>query len=528
MQLIFLPLFFLTAAAAALFTRARRRSLKRLHGPPSTSWLLGHEWDMSRLRKVGSLEDSWFNRYGTAFRVAGCFGEDLLLVADPRALQHIFHKSAYRYKKPKDLERLFMKIFGPGVLTANGEVHQRQRKILNPAFSAAQIRPFAQFFSSSTRLLVSRWRAEIEKSNGSAVVDTTQWLQGMTLDALGETMFEYDFDAMEGKRDSELRDIIRDLFADTRSPGKYQMLRNVTYRFLPRCVANVIDIKQTKEDVRFASWLTRSQAVARDLAENKLDTDGEMEKGNHFLSVLARSMSTEDPKKTLYPLEALSQMALPDTRLFRLNWVLYELSRKPEYQEIVTREIKDLRERTGNEGPFSATELEGMVHLNAVIKETLRLHPIIPEHLREAAVDDVIPLANPVVDASGSELREIPITKGQRIIASTYHYNRLKQVWGEDAEEWKPERFLTNTKPTTLGVLGNLMTFGGGVRACLGWRFALLELQVVTAALVESFVFAIPKGVEIDQVRFAVTTPVVRGNWNARAQLPLNISVRQV
>ncbi|KAL0577260.1 hypothetical protein V5O48_004717 [Marasmius crinis-equi] len=472
--------------------------------------------------------------------------EDLLLVADPRALQHIFHKSAYRYKKPRDLERNFMKVFGPGVLTANGEVHQRQRKILNPAFSAAQIHPFAELFSASTRLLILKWRAEIEKSDGFALVNVARWLHDMALDALGETIFEYDFDAMDEKRDNELRHILRDLFADTRSPGKYQMLRNVAYRFLPKGVANVMDIKQTKEDVRFANWLTRSQSVARDLAENKLETDGGAQ-GNHFLSVLgpvvpsthrytlthyleARSMSTADPKKTLYPIEALSQMACPlntRTDVFSLNFVLYELSRNPEYQEKIAREIKNLREHARNEGPLTAKELEGMVYLNAVIKETLRVHPILPEQLREAVVDDVIPLTYPIMDASGSELREIPITKGQRFIVSTYHYNRLKQLWGEDADEWKPERFLKNTNPTTLGVLGNLMTFGGGVRACLGWRFALLELQVVTAALVESFAFSMPKGVEIDRVRFAVTTPVVRGDWKAGAQLPMSISMRQ-
>ncbi|KAL0562506.1 hypothetical protein V5O48_019581, partial [Marasmius crinis-equi] len=104
--------------------------------------------------------------------------------------------------------------------------------------------------------------------------------------------------------------------------------------------------------------------------------------------------------------------------------------------------------------------------------ETLRLHPIVPELIREAQIDDAIPLDHPVTDASGNVLKEIPVAKGQRIITSIVCYNRLKDIWGEDADQWNPERFLNLKTPTTLGVFGNLMTFSGGVRGCIGWRFA--------------------------------------------------------
>ncbi|KAL0058914.1 hypothetical protein AAF712_014378 [Marasmius tenuissimus] len=243
-------------------------------------------------------------------------------------------------------------------------------------------------------------------------------------------------------------------------------------------------------------------------------------------------MEAEDPKKALNPAEALSQMATiifagHETTAFTMNWVLYELSKNPKDQEKLLHEITQMREQTGNEGEFIAKDLEGMVFLNAVIRqEALRLHPILPELIREAVVDDVIPLDLPVVDASGSVLREIPVTKGQRIVSSIYNYNRLKKVWGEDADDWRPERFL-DARPPTLGIFGNLLTFGAGVRACIGWRFAMLEIQSVIAALVESFTFELPEGTEIDSVRLSVASPVVKGDWNAGARLPLKIALRQ-
>ncbi|KAK1221162.1 hypothetical protein PQX77_016039 [Marasmius sp. AFHP31] len=513
----------------AFLIRARRRSLKFLQGPPTPSVLLGHEWDMSRKRVVGRLETPWFDQYGSAFRLAGCFGEDFLMLSDPRALQHVLHKSAYRYKKPGDIEHLFTKAFGTGIFSANGETHQRQRKVLNPAFSAGQIKPFSQLFYLSAKSLILKWREEIE--NGATVLDAVPWLRGMALEALGDTMLKYDFNGTHGEQKSELRDIIRDLFVDTRSPGKYQLLRSVLYRFTPRAFTSILELKKTNEDKRFAHWVARSQAVSQDLVKNQAENGGDGGKGNDLLNVVARSLETEDSRKALNPVEALSQMTTiifvgHETTAITMNWVLYELSRHPKDQEKLFQEIRDARERNGNDGEFSVKDLEGMIYLNAVIRETLRLHPIVVELVREAEVDDVIPLEIPVVDASGSVLREIPVTKGQRVLASVYNYNRVKEVWGEDATEWRPERFLV-AKPKTLGIFGNLLTFGAGVRACIGWRFAVLEIQTVVAAFVESFTFELQEGLEIDQVRLSVASPLVKGEWNAGARLPLKVASRQ-
>ncbi|KAF9252441.1 hypothetical protein L218DRAFT_1064598 [Marasmius fiardii PR-910] len=105
----------------ALVIRAKRRSLKFLRGPPSPSLLLGHEWNLGRFRRVGNPDDDWFSKYGSAFRLAGCYGEDILMLADPKGLQHIFHKSAYHYPKPKDTQRFMSKLFGPGLIVVGGE-----------------------------------------------------------------------------------------------------------------------------------------------------------------------------------------------------------------------------------------------------------------------------------------------------------------------------------------------------------------------------------------------------------------------
>ncbi|KAK1235085.1 hypothetical protein PQX77_001699 [Marasmius sp. AFHP31] len=520
-QLLSASLVVCTTATLALIIRARKRSLKFLQGPPSPSFLLGYEWDLMRMRKIGDLEYKWFEQYGSVFRFTGCFREDILEIADPRALQHICHKSAYRYKKPKDIEQRAVKLFGPGLVTVNGDVHERQRKIMNPIFSAAQIRPFAPVFESCAQKVIAKWKSEIE--GGATVIDCYGPLHGMTLDALGEAMFEYNFDATGKSRAKGLWDVFREVFIDSGNPTKLKMLRDASYRFLPKPIIDLISLKKAKEDKRFANWLTASQKVAERLINQKVESGGGQEKDRDILSIIARSLAAEDPSKRLFPVEALSQMAL--------NWLLCELSYNSKWQDRLIQEIQDIRRQNGTNGPLTVNDLEDMPVLNATIKETLRFHPIVAELVRESETDDIIPLECPINDISGSVLREIPVTKGQRVVLNIFKYNRLKTVWGEDAEVWNPERFLGSNLSTTLGVFANLMTFSGGIRACIGWRFApcvssVLELQVVAVALIEFFKFSAVDGIEIEHVRVVTSPPMVKGRWEAGPQLPLKVALR--
>ncbi|KAL0063529.1 hypothetical protein AAF712_009524 [Marasmius tenuissimus] len=517
---------------------------------------IGHEWEVTRARRVGELEHEWHEQYGSVFRLAGIFGEDILEVSDPRALQHICHKSAYRYKKPMDMEQQIEKTFGPGLATVNGEIHQRQRKIMNPVFSAAQIRPFAPVFetcvqSCSPSKLIAKWRSDIE--SGATTINCFGQIHGMTLNALGEAMFEYDFDAMAQKKGG-LRDILRDLLwvelpaflslniqlmmwflifsLDSGNPTQLKMLRNASYRFLPKPIITLLGLKKTKEDRRFAHWIAASQNVSKGLITQKAESLGGVEKNTDILSVIARSLAAQDPTKSLFPVEALSQMATiifagHETTASTLTWLLYEMAHNPEWQTKLIQEIQEVRDKTGNDGPLAVKDLEVMPILNAVIKETLRFHPIAPDLVREAETDDVIPLSSPIIDSSGTALKEIPVTKGQRIIMNIFEYNRFKSVWGDDANVWSPERYLDSDRPTTLGVYANLMTFSGGVRSCIGWRFAVLELQVATVALIEAFNFSPVQGIEIEHVRAGSNPPLVKGKWAAGPQLPLKVCLRR-
>ncbi|KAJ3870026.1 cytochrome P450 [Lentinula novae-zelandiae] len=486
--------------------RYYQRSLKFLRGPPRPSLLFGMMMiTFDLLKEVGILETKWFNEYGTAFRTSSCYGEDTLMIADPRAIQYVFHTSGYRFPKGRDSQQVTKMLFGRGIVWAEGEVHNRQRKALNPAFSASQLRQFLDLFQRSTSRLAKKWKEEelFDGPSNGKVINVTHWLPRITLDVIGESKatllsaFGYDFGALDG-RANELGEIFKHMFADS--------------RLYPEQTNGEEDLKGSKD----------------------------------VLSVLLRSNMTADPKKALDEDEVLSQMAYVPRQDMRqplitnqatTTWLLYELGKSLKDQSRVYDEIREMRSRIGPDVEPIASDYDSMPFFNAVIKEGLRLHPIVPALIRQAASDDVIPLEFPVISESGEELSQIPVSKGQRVSVSISVYNRLTQVWGKDANEWNPERFLHETKKdTTLGVYANLMTFSAGVRACIGWRFALvtspfymlMELQAILFGLLEKFEFSPgPEGLDdIQRVPAGLMIPMKKGHWMDGIQMPLRVKVR--
>lgn len=152
-----------------------------------------------------------------------------------------------------------------------------------------------------------------------------------------------------------------------------------------------------------------------------------------------------------------------DTTASMLSNVWFELANRPDVWRRLRREVDAL------DGAFPTFErLKDMKYLRAVLNESLRLHPVVPENDRQAEVDTVLP-----VGGGEDEKSPVFVKKGQLVHWSLYSMHRRKDLYGEDAEDFKPERWLDEGGKKGLRVGWEYLPFNGGPRICIGRRFLL-------------------------------------------------------
>ncbi|KAG5637254.1 hypothetical protein H0H81_005254 [Sphagnurus paluster] len=139
--------------------------------------------------------------------------------------------------------------------------------------------------------------------------------------------------------------------------------------------------------------------------------------------------------------------AATDTTSNALSRILWLLADDPEAQEKLRRELREVRDRN-EDIPYD--ELVALPYLDAVCRETLRLYPPISVVSRKARNDIMIPLSTPLKGIDGRDIQEIVVPKNTVIMVSILNTNRDPAIWGPDAHEWKPERWLSPLPDTVI------------------------------------------------------------------------------
>ncbi|KAF8499477.1 cytochrome P450 [Hysterangium stoloniferum] len=523
-----------------LIRHLRRHSIAYLPGPKSESWLVGIMPDLIRPKEVGDADIAWTNEYGTALRIKGTFNQDVLFLSDPKGLKHILNSATSNFSKIASNRALATIVTGRGLSWAEGAQHVRQRKVLNPAFSFASLRGFLPIFRHTAQRVSIMSYLDISQSGEvSTVVDIVPWMSRVTLDAIGAAVFDHQFgaiDQLEGEDNlsKAYKNIFTDAFLDR--PDSMIVFESIL-GIVPEWLSSLLLSAPSARLKRLHSYMTIARGIAKDLVDR--ETTSHINGKAHSkdtMSLLVRANIATDPKENLSEDEVLSQL----TTMFlaghqsiaaTLTWALYELSRHLEYQALVREEIKAIKEQISQRGNNEITiaDLDTMKYMLALIKETLRFHCIVPGLPRDAMRDDIIPLTKPVKTESGRLISSITISRGQRVFISFIAYHRLKAIWGEDADQWRPERFLeddiVDMQNITLGLLSNIATFSSGPRGCIGWRFAILEMQSVMIEILENFELSPPPGnVEILRVATGFMAPIIRTRLESGLSMPISLS----
>ncbi|EMD39705.1 hypothetical protein CERSUDRAFT_112008 [Gelatoporia subvermispora B] len=629
---------------ARLLLRNFRSPLRALRGPPPSSFFMGHLREMHN-QENNDIVARWEAQYGKTFVYRGFVGGYRLMTSDPVTVAHILGH-AYEYPKPDFItDTLANMVAGnEGLLTSDGKVHKKQRRILTPAFSASNVKSLTPVFwakavelrdiwqnllrrdaeaqdpqsnstfstsvdggpsSAESTGLHARQRTEEKahaeaddaktrnRSLSSVTVDALDWLARATLDVIGDAGFGYHFNSLAaaarrssepeaapgaaGYQKSEENELAR-AFAAIFDAAQQFHIMTILLIWFP--ALRIIGRRKGKTEKEARATMRRigleliEERMAAIAAEPSSASGGSPEKaapdkqsaslaGRDLLSVLLRSNLSSNPDQRLSRNEILCQVssflaAGHETTASALTWTLYALARAPAVQAQLRTHLRSIPVSSSSSSPPTVLfeRIARLPYLECVVREALRLHAPVCSTMRVATADDVVPVSEPYVDRAG-QLRDcVRVRRGDIMTIPFQAMNRAPDVWGADAREFRPERWAAAVdgaesdegesaegdgdregttgagarawKRKMPGLWSNLMTFGNGNaisghRACIGYRFSLVEMKIFLFVLLRDLEFSINPSVEIEKRINIVTRPLVKSESDKGNQMPLRI-----
>lgn len=173
-----------------------------------------------------------------------------------------------------------------------------------------------------------------------------------------------------------------------------------------------------------------------------------------------------------------------DTTYTAIEWAMTEILRHPEVMKKAQEEVRGI---VGSKQNVNEDDLGKMVFLKSVIKETLRLHPPVPILLPRVSKKDV-------------QVGGYDIPAKTRVLINAWAIGRDPESW-EEAEKFKPERFLGSDVDFKGRDHFQFIPFGPGRTGCPGSTFAIANVDLVLASLLHKFNWALPgeaRGEDLD------------------------------
>lgn len=229
-----------------------------------------------------------------------------------------------------------------------------------------------------------------------------------------------------------------------------------------------------KEVHRFADYYVQL-ALNKDLYDNDELYQARGGKRPKYIFLAELVKSTRDPKELRDQLLNVL-LAGRDTTAGLLGWTFWLLARDPAVYNKLRKTILDDFGRYTSPREITFATLKSCQYLQHVMNEVLRLYPSVPLNSRRAVRDTTIPRGG-----GPDGLSPVFIPKNREVNYSVHIMHRRRELWGDDAEQFKPERW-EGRKPGW-----DYLPFNGGPRICLGQQFALTEAGYVIVRMMQKY-----------------------------------------
>ncbi|KAI4961645.1 hypothetical protein J4E86_000674 [Alternaria arbusti] len=358
----------------------------------------------------------------------------------------------------------FDPLLGCGVFTQDGAAWRHSRALLRPHFTSNRYQNFEEM-KKSVESLIDQIRpdsvVDLQPLFFRLTFDTTTFLLfGKTLSSLQSSDIagqESEFAAAFNLGQDSLshRGRLGDLYWLASTPEFWQACKT-SHRFVDDAIQRALDNAETTEPDKV-----------------------EVEDRKHYVFIDALIQETRN-KKELRDQCLNVLLAGRDTTACCLTWTLRLLVRHPKVLERLRSEIEAVVGLGQHAPQPSRVDLKKMRYLDLILKEVLRLYPSVPVNSRAALKTTTLP-----VGGGPDGKSPILVRKGEAVGYCVYAMHRRTDIYGEDALEFRPERWEDGSLLRDVGY--GYLPFNGGPRVCLGQEFALLEVGYTVARLVQMF-----------------------------------------
>ncbi|KAF9351089.1 Protein kinase alk2 [Mortierella sp. NVP85] len=456
-----------------------RRDLKQ---PKGAVPFLGH---MPLMAAVGGQElyqflEKQYNELGPIWSVSLPLIGRMIQIDTPENLEHVLKANFWSYEKGPMFTWMLGDLVGDGIFTRDGAEWRFQRKLASHIFNVKAFREYTSdvFVIEGKKVLDYLGKAADE----GTVVDFYALMLHFTLDSFGAVSFGKSFGCLDNIEQQvpyavsfdDLTEIVSQRLKDPAWPlrerltgvhKKVQHHKNVIRGY-------ALDIIEKRRREGFS-------ASKKDLLQWLLEAKDE--EGNPL---------SED---LLVDIVLSFSIAGRDTTAQALTWMFYSIYRDgadKDIAKLLTKEVDDVLQ--GGDPTYETYKQQK--YAEACFHEALRIYPVSPRNLKVCVKDDVLP--------DGTKIHA-----GEWVTWSSYVMGRSERIWGPDAKEYRPSRWINTEKPSQ----GKFSAFHVGPRVCLGQQFATIEAMSMIGMILQSFEISLAEPSKEAKYGVSVTFPMADG-----------------
>jgi cytochrome P450 len=309
-------------------------------------------------------------------------------------------------------------MLGNGLLVSEGENHRIQKRGLLPAFTRRQINLLYPVFCAKARETIMAMTTSLSSGDGSEM-DIANWASRYALDVIGLAGFAKDFGAIHNPS-NDLVKTYKIVFDITKQKRALFFLGAL----LPWKIVRTLPLKHNRD---FSQATKTIRDICQEIIQDKraMSNKSSMQKTD-LLSIAMESRNFSDEDLVDQVMTFLG--AGHETTASILTWAVYALALHPEIQQQLREEIRNSLVPLHSGSDYSSDTINRLPFLQAVCNEVLRMFPPVRLTMREAAREFLI--------------QGVTIPCGTKIMVSSYATNMDENLWGPDAADFNPYRWL--------------------------------------------------------------------------------------